>query len=79
MRITLRIVALLLALVALCLGYTAARRLSMPYTEEGKYFDGVVVYERQAIRVYAALALIAGLSAAGLAAAARPSRPRPAR
>jgi len=66
----LRSIALLLAMGSLLLGYTAIRRLTLPYNEQGRYWDGEVVYERQAIPVFAGLAVVLGLGAAVLAGAA---------
>ena len=33
------------------------QRSQMPYNEQGRYFDGLVVYEAQSVGFYAALAL----------------------
>ena len=71
MKIVARTVALGLALLSLLLGGVSVSRMRMPYNEEGRYFDGVVVYHRQAIPLYAGLAVLAGLTSAALALASR--------
>lgn len=71
MRDTLRILALLLAMLSLTLGYVAVRRFTLPYNEQGRFWNGEVVYERQAIPVYAGLAVVFGLASTGLAMATR--------
>jgi DNA-binding transcriptional regulator of glucitol operon len=45
------------------LGFVASawlwwRRRNLPYNEEGRYFDGLVVYEEQGVSAYLVLAVI---------------------
>ena len=45
------------------LGFVASawlwwKRSNLPYNEEGRYFDGLVVYEEQSVSTYLVLAVI---------------------
>ena len=43
------------------------QRSTLPYNEEGRYFDGLVVYDQQSVAVFGGLAIILFLIALGIA------------
>lgn len=55
------------AVLGCLLAVVAWQRASLPYNEEGHYFDGLANYHEQSVLAFAAMAVVALLVALGFA------------
>lgn len=71
MAVALGAIALVAAAAAVLLSIEALVKAGMPYNEEGRYFDGLVVHDQTSAFVHAALAVLCWVLATLTALAAR--------
>lgn len=64
LAVALGAVALVVAVAASLLSLEALTKARLPYTEEGRYFDGLVVHDESSVYVFATLAVLLWVVAA---------------